>query len=137
MKDLYSTLEKLGVPGPKPVWVFGNVLEFKGKVKASFLWLNKCFIHVYVTPEKGSKHHRLLSLLHLIRSYEYLCKTITWYQNAYKKKNNTPLSFFPPVATLLGCITSIPRYDKCYKILLTLSSYSNVDFPFNRYQKRE
>ncbi|XP_060576969.1 cytochrome P450 3A4-like [Ruditapes philippinarum] len=31
MKDTYSVLERLGIPGPKPIWVFGNVLEFKGK----------------------------------------------------------------------------------------------------------
>ncbi|XP_060596749.1 cytochrome P450 3A12-like [Ruditapes philippinarum] len=31
MKDTYTVLERLGIPGPKPIWVFGNVLEFKGK----------------------------------------------------------------------------------------------------------
>lgn len=31
MTELYSVTEKLGIPGPKPIWVIGNVLSFRSK----------------------------------------------------------------------------------------------------------
>jgi len=37
MRDLYSSLERLGIPGPRPVWVFGNTLEFKDKVRHHYV----------------------------------------------------------------------------------------------------
>lgn len=37
LSDTYSVLQRLGVPGPKPVWVFGNVMEFKNKVMQSHM----------------------------------------------------------------------------------------------------
>ena len=37
MRDLYTSLERLGIPGPRPVWVFGNTLEFKDKVRHHYV----------------------------------------------------------------------------------------------------
>ena len=33
LRNLYSIFDKLGIPGPKPVWVFGNIGEFRDKVR--------------------------------------------------------------------------------------------------------
>lgn len=33
LKNTYSVFNELNVPGPTPKWVFGNIGEFKDKVK--------------------------------------------------------------------------------------------------------
>lgn len=33
LKNTYSVFSELNVPGPTPKWVFGNIGEFKDKVK--------------------------------------------------------------------------------------------------------
>lgn len=36
LKNTYSVFNELNVPGPTPKWVFGNIGEFKDKVKKKF-----------------------------------------------------------------------------------------------------
>ncbi|WAR30102.1 hypothetical protein MAR_003670, partial [Mya arenaria] len=38
MQETFTILERLGIPGPKPIWVFGNTHEFKDKSYRPFIY---------------------------------------------------------------------------------------------------